>query len=345
MTGIDVIVPCYNYGRFLTECIKSVLRQPVPDIRVLIVDDASSDGTAEVAAEIAREDRRVGWLRHPVNRGHITTYNEGLEWAEADHTLLLSADDMVLPGALWRATTFLEAHPEAGFVYGPFVVFEDAQRVENIPPTSLEPRGTVLSGSQFLRLNRHFNPVHTSTAVVRTGLQKALGGYRHELPHAGDVEMWMRFAAHASVGRLESYQGAARRHGQNMSDAYYRDILLDVRQRKAAYDAFFQHHGNLIPDGSDVKRCLDRGLAGSALRMASQPLSRGDTEGFKALLAFALDLDPDVRQSLVWKLQACKRMIGPSAWASIRPIARPFIDFLIRRAKVLAPTGFHEADE
>jgi len=342
MSGIDVIVPCHKYGHFLAECVESVLQEPVSDLRVLIIDDASPDETAEVAAELARRDSRVALLRHPANRGHITSYNEGLDWAAADYTLLLSADDMVLPAALMRATKFLDAHPEAGFVYGPFVEFRDRRDLANIPPKPAARGGTVLGGSQFLRLNRHFNPVHTSTAVVRTRLQKELGGYRHELAHAGDVEMWMRFAAHGCVGRLDTFQGAARRHGRNMSDAYYSDILLEIRQRKMAYDLFFQHCEHCVPDVNEMKHYLDSGLAETAIRLASQPFSRGDTERFKAVLAFALTLDPGIRRSAAWKLQACKRMIGPSAWTALRPIVRPLIRFLIRRGRMLAPTGFDE---
>ena len=77
MSRVDVIVPCYNYGRFLRECVESVLGQPV-DVRVLIIDDASTDDTPEVAAALAAEDARVEFRRHAVNRGHIATYNEGL---------------------------------------------------------------------------------------------------------------------------------------------------------------------------------------------------------------------------------------------------------------------------
>ena len=58
MSRVDVIVPCYNYGRFLRECVESVLSQPV-EVRVLIIDDASTDDTPEVAAALAAEDANL----------------------------------------------------------------------------------------------------------------------------------------------------------------------------------------------------------------------------------------------------------------------------------------------
>ena len=100
LARIDVFIPCYNYGRFLYQCVNSVLGQAGVDVRVLVIDDASSDNTAEVAAALAREDPRVTVIRHSTNKGHIDTYNEGIEWASADYMLLLSADDYLLPGAL-----------------------------------------------------------------------------------------------------------------------------------------------------------------------------------------------------------------------------------------------------
>src|SRR6516165_7020222 len=118
MSSVDVIVPCYRYGHLLRECVESVLTQSLKHVRVLILDDASPDNTSEVGAKLEREDSRVTLVRHHVNKGHIATYNEGIDWVSADYLLLLSADDYLLPGALDRAAALLDAHPEVGFVFG-----------------------------------------------------------------------------------------------------------------------------------------------------------------------------------------------------------------------------------
>src|SRR5262249_39227862 len=119
---VDVIVPCYRYGSFLTQCVGSVLAQSVEDLRVLIIDDASPDNTAEVAADLARTDARVSVLRHANNKGHIYTYNEGIDWASADYMLILSADDYLLPGALSRSASLMDDHSEVGLTCGNAVV-------------------------------------------------------------------------------------------------------------------------------------------------------------------------------------------------------------------------------
>src|SRR4051794_40019596 len=100
MSQVDVVIPCYKYAHFLPGCVGSVLAQDGVDVRVLVIDDCSPDDTAEVAAGLRAADPRVEFRRHAVNRGHIATYNEGLlEWAAGDYVLLLSADDMLTPGA------------------------------------------------------------------------------------------------------------------------------------------------------------------------------------------------------------------------------------------------------
>src|SRR6476660_4146864 len=120
MSSVSVIIPCYKYGHFLEEAVASVLdHQDGVDVRVLIIDDASPDDSAEAARKIAARDPRVEVIVHGANKGNIATFNEGLlDWADGDYCILLSADDRLTPGALRRARDLLDAHPGAGFAYG-----------------------------------------------------------------------------------------------------------------------------------------------------------------------------------------------------------------------------------
>ena len=73
--------------------------QPGSDVRVLIIDDASQDDSAEIARKLAAADDRIEVRVHSVNRGHIATFNEGLlDWADGDYCVLISADDRLAPG-------------------------------------------------------------------------------------------------------------------------------------------------------------------------------------------------------------------------------------------------------
>ena len=240
MSSVDVIVPCYRYGHFLRQCVESVLAQSLSDVRVLVLDDASPDNTAEVGNQLAAEDRRVSFSRHSTNKGHIATYNEGIEWASADYVLLLSADDYLLPGALSRATELMDTHPEVGFTFGSVVELSDSgTQVTTVADLLGKADQRVLAGSQFIKLSGSRNFVASPTSVVRTELQKRAGGYRPQLPHTGDMEMWLRLAAHASVGVVRACQAVWRCHSDNMSLAYYRrHHLLDLQEKKVALDWF-----------------------------------------------------------------------------------------------------------
>ena len=92
MASVSVVVLCYNYSLLLGDAITSVLDdQRGVDVRVLIIDDASSDGGAEAARKIAARDSRVEVTVHATNQGHIATYNEGLlEWADGDYCVFFS---------------------------------------------------------------------------------------------------------------------------------------------------------------------------------------------------------------------------------------------------------------
>ena len=115
MRTVDVVVPCYNYAKYLEICVRSILDQPDVAVRVLIIDDCSTDESEVVGRRLAADDSRVHYRRHDRNIGHIATYNEGLlGWATADYCLLISADDLLTPGALSRAVRVLDEYPSVG---------------------------------------------------------------------------------------------------------------------------------------------------------------------------------------------------------------------------------------
>jgi GT2 family glycosyltransferase len=332
---VDVIIPCYNYGRFLDQCVNSVLGQQRIDVRVLVIDDASADNTTEVAEALAHKDQRVNVLRHRMNKGHITTYNEGIEWARADYMLLLSADDYLLPGALERATALMNGHPEVGFTFGNVIELDNSgkERPAKSPIESADDTDKrVLKGPEFIELSGTDNLVTTCAAVVRTDLQKRLGGYRHELPHTGDMEMWLRFAAQGSVGFIPTCQGVYRRHSANMSTAYYfladgRQIhtkggrLADLQQRKSAFDCFFESCRDVLPLPEHLSLRLYRKLSERAIQHASAAFNDGAMEEVAALSEFALDVCPGIKNSAAWLKLSCKRWMGARAWRSVRPAA------------------------
>src|SRR5215831_13362910 len=237
MHQVDVVVPCYNYGHFLQSCVESVLNHQQVAIRVLIIDDASSDDTAQVATNLAARDNRVQFRRHVINIGNIGTYNEGIEWARGDYFLILSADDYLLPGSLFRAASVFAAHPEVVLTCGQVAVADKNDFIPKISRQGNKSNYHIMTGQEFILAtcaNSSENPVWTPTAVVRTSAQKQVGGYSKTLPHAGDLEMWLRLAHFGSVAVLESYQAVYRRHGLNMHNSFAG--VPNLRQHLLAFE-------------------------------------------------------------------------------------------------------------
>jgi glycosyltransferase involved in cell wall biosynthesis len=76
---VTVVIPCYNYGHYLPTALSSVLDQPGVDVEAIVIDDASPDGSGAIVRQLAAADERIRPIVHERNRGHIATYNEGLE--------------------------------------------------------------------------------------------------------------------------------------------------------------------------------------------------------------------------------------------------------------------------
>lgn len=318
MSSVSVYIPCYKYAHYLRGCVESALKQDGVDVRVLIMDDCSPDETPEVARQLVAEDPRVAYHRNAVNRGHIETYNVGIDWCDGDYCLLLSADDMLTPGALARASRIMDAHPEVCLAYGQEIKTANP-RFDSAPvPPSYDWR--VVSGNEFWEMSsrRALNIVPTPTAVLRTSAQKRIGGYRKDLPHSGDLYMWLRLAGEGSVGIIDVPQGFYRTHGQNMSTGYVG--LRDLRQRKAAFDVAASACASNVPDLRQFMGRVDRFLAEESFWVGSRLFEAGSVAESQECLDYALELCPGLRSWGAWRRLRIKQMLGPQLWGAFRPL-------------------------
>lgn len=323
MSSVSVVIPCYNYGHFLEDAVTSVLEdQDGVDVRVLIIDDASPDGSAEVARKIAAREPRVEVTVHAANKGNIATFNEGLlKWADGDYCLLLSADDRVTPGALRRARDLLDAHPNVGFVYGRALWCKDGAP---LPTVRTRVRGWSVWPGQWW-LERRFrdaeNPITAPEVVVRTSVQKRVGGYDPRLPRAGDLEMWMRLAANADVGFLRGAdQAYYRLHEQNMR----KDVtaLMDLRERRLVFEVTLDRYGDGLSDRKRLSALVLRKIAEESLWNAGLAYDRGDGRDTSVdeLLAFAVDCSPEVKRLPLYRAMQARKRVGPRAMPGLQSV-------------------------
>lgn len=324
MSSVDVVIPCYNYARYLPQCVESVLNQQGVEVRALIIDDCSQDDSEIVGRRLAEQDSRVEYRRHSINQGHISTYNEGLlEWANSDYVLLLSADDALSQGALSRAAYVLDQYPDVGLCYGQQIVFEN-----EIPLTSAKSQEShlfeIISNQEFLAAvyQSGSNPVPTPTAIVRTTLQKEIGGYKSDLPHAGDLEMWLRFGANAAVSRLDAVQAFKREHQNNMAKDFTPTILPDLQQRRLAFKSVVDQYAKNIENSDKLLKKANQSLAHQAFWGSHTLFEKGKIKLCNELLDFALSLDPSFSSKMEWRKFKLKRRMGPQLWNLIEPVIK-----------------------
>ncbi|MCA1983054.1 glycosyltransferase family 2 protein [Nocardioides nematodiphilus] len=260
---VSVVVPCYNYGRYLPDAVGSALDQSGLDVDVLIVDDCSTDDSAAVALRLADADPRVRLLRHETNRGHIQTYNDGLAAVTGDYVVLLSADDLLTPDSLTRAVALMEAYPRVGLVYGRPASFA----TEPPPSEARRVSWSTWRGEQWIEriCARGQNVISSPEAVLRRSVLNQIGGYDIAHPHAGDLLMWLRAAAVSDVGRVNgAVQAGYRLHEANMHLTRFAEPTTDLSEAGRAFEAFFRAE----PALGRLRRTLERGLAREAAMIA-----------------------------------------------------------------------------
>lgn len=160
MVTVSVISPVYNAREILSDMVESVINQSFEDLELILVDDGSTDGTSEVAAKLAEQDRRIRFFRKE-NGGVGSARNQGLELAKGKYVTFLDADDTFLPNRFDSHVEKLESSPELVAVYGRFKVFDqgDGQSfcVDNpFPPEETDTASFVqymLQAGMFYRLD------------------------------------------------------------------------------------------------------------------------------------------------------------------------------------------------
>jgi glycosyltransferase involved in cell wall biosynthesis len=312
---VDIVIPCYNYARYLRACVQSVLSQENVSVRVLIIDDASSDETPEIGLDIAASHKQVEFRRHQVNQGHIATYNEGLiGWSTSEYCMLLSADDLLAPGALSRAVRIMEADKSIGMVYGRTIHFFDESE---LPLAQTDDYGHIrYSGAEWAagRCRSGVNVITSPEVVMRGAIQREVGGYRPELPHAGDLEMWLRVASKSNIGFVRGpAQAYYRVHQGSMQRTRFQSKLSDFVQRKAAFDSFFLYHIDTTGKAFRMHDLANRALAREALWDVCRAYDHGQVDPVRVneLVEFAIKSYPKATSLREYSALRRRRFLGP----------------------------------
>lgn len=225
--AVTVILPVYNGERFLQEAIDSIIDQDVPDWELVLIDNGSVDGTAEICRVAAERDSRVKVVRQPVP-DLVAALNAGLATARGALVARMDADDVSLPSRLRLQVSHLDLHPAVVAVGSAVdVIDENGDPVGRVrlPQQDDAIRRALLAGRGSM--------CHP-TVVVRRAAIVRVGGYRAGSYPAEDLDLWMRLSREGSLANLPMPLLRYRRHGSAVSFTHADEQALRAHELVAA---------------------------------------------------------------------------------------------------------------
>ncbi len=283
--SFSVVIAVHNGGRTLKRAIDSVLAQTRPPHEVIVVDDGSTDASAEIAAGYGAPVR----VLRQENRGVSAARNAGVAAASGDWIAFLDADDYYYPERLALAAEAIERFPEVDFVTGDFDYRDESGRLlrRSLESTALGKRLLARGGGDFRLMEAadfgafiedHFGDTHTLALPRRTFLR--LGGYPSDFAVCEDVHLLIRLCLASRRAAVVAQPMAA--YVIHPDSATRRDPLRAQRQTVAAWRSLKPLLASAPPP---LRAGYRRGLARARYDLAVALLRRyGRREALKAVL-------------------------------------------------------------
>lgn len=273
MPTVSVIIPTYNRADAIGRTIDSVLAQSIDDIEVLIVDDASADGTVDVVESY--DDPRVTLVRHETNLGGSAARNTGIEAASGRYVAFLDSDDEWYPRKLERQVGLLEGRDDdwvAAYCGVEHVPSSDPGPLRRVVSRAVSRRRTTegATGGEELVGPVLTDDLHTSagsTLLVRADVVRAIGGFDESFDRFQDSEFLIRVLrrgklayVNAPLVRRHESGGPSAAELEAADDHYLRTFSGTVRDLEAAgHDVLGAHHYMLgkahLREGNVLRGC------------------------------------------------------------------------------------------
>jgi len=241
---VSVVIPVYNGERYLADAIQSVLDQTYQNFEVIVVDDGSTDGSAEVAKRFGEAIRYV----HQANGGVCKARNTGIAAARGVYLAFLDQDDLWLPDKLATQVAYLDGHPEVDAVYCQCEVTGDGWLRAGLyyaVPVKDDVLG-IMSGTCLLM----------TASMFRRKVLRKIGGFDEALIGAGaeDIDLTLRLTEIAQIAYLPQIMAVYRVHATNNSMNSERLLHNQGHYLRKCWDRY----------GHDPKvaRFLDRQMVG-----------------------------------------------------------------------------------
>lgn len=267
---VSVIVGVYNKAQYLVECLRSVLAQTYRKWELIVVDDASTDGSWEIVREIAKSDSRIRIMRRDCNSGGCgIPRNDGARLSRGGILMFLDADDAWCRHKMESQVKYMEAHPEYLFCHTQCQKIDGAGQILQIR----HPDGLPASGPyRRALLDRMW--ISISTIAVRRGLWDKVGPFIEDQAWGGeeDLEFSLRCARLTDFGVIQEPLAQYRVSGNNWTSKKWKGVERD-------YVAYCRVYGRReLWDGVKSAREMRQLLADMAVEGCQYWRARGQRE-------------------------------------------------------------------
>lgn len=222
--AVSVIIPTHNYARFLVDAAESVLSQTFDDLELIIVDDGSTDNTADVVKQFLK-DQRVRYI-YQDNKGPSAARNAGIRKAKGELIALLDADDIWLPSKLRKQVKVIGESEDVGLVYCLAEhVDEKGDALTHMPMPHME--------QPTFRDLLYFPLTLPSCVLIRKHVLDEVGLFDETISHNEDADMWIRILRYYKSAYVNEMLVRIRKHpGSRMTDleSMERNLLVHVKK-------------------------------------------------------------------------------------------------------------------
>jgi glycosyltransferase involved in cell wall biosynthesis len=283
---VSVVIPTFNRSAWLVEAIESVCAQTFRDLEIIVVDDGSTDDTAQRLKALGRMDKPVRYLSQE-NSGPSAARNRGIDAAQGEFVALLDSDDRWLPVKLERQMDVLARCPEVDVVYTGFAYMDEsgmrlaAEQQWEPPPR----RGTLYEDLMYANIIRGSD----SAVLARTAALRGIGGFDATLYAAEDQDLWRRLAILHRFEMIEEVLVLIRLHGTNiqrdasrMAEGSFKHFSKMVHETPAEY----RHHLPMVANaiiGQFGAALIDQGSSVRAAVYVARFFVRQPRESLAAL--------------------------------------------------------------
>jgi len=214
---VSVVIGTYNHGRFIADCIRSVLNQTYRNLEIIVVDDGSTDNTSEVVRQF--QDKII--YIYQKNSGRAASRNAGIRQAKYDWIAFLDADDLWVEDKLEKQILAVTAHPEIDFLVTNACWFNEHGIVKSdyfktmglLPIQKQEQLGSlVIFKEKLFPLFIDENFVNLSSVLVKKNALIKEGLFDECLPRAQDRDLWLRMSRHYRFAAIYEILTRSRMH-------------------------------------------------------------------------------------------------------------------------------------